>query len=131
MNSPAHDVVQMLAADSGLALTETVDLFASRLPASPDFCVAVYDYAGEEKLHGLDYWRPRVQVKVRGDIDGYAAAYAVAEGIRDVLDAVGMLEFNGAYYVGIWSLHDPAALPYDDKGRPILVMNFKIHRQTI
>lgn len=131
MNSPAVDISDILAATSSLALTFATDLFVSEMPDTsdtPDECVCVYDTGGFEPEAGFNYERPTVQVRVRGPKGDYETAHNLAQSIRDELHGLANHTINGARYIGIWCMSDIMSLGYDKNHRPMLSVNFRIHR---
>lgn len=128
MQAPSVDIADILAATSSLALTFRTDLFVSEMPATPDECVCVYDTGGFEPEANFVYERPTVQVIIRGAKDAYVATHNLAQGIRDVLHALANYTINSARYIGIWCQSDIMSLGYDKNHRPMLSVNFRIHR---
>jgi hypothetical protein len=131
MNAPSQDIKDMLESSvSGLNLTFATDLFISRMPESPDVCVALFDYSGLPPEPGYDYFYPSVQVRVRGNQGGYQAAWTVAESIRDFLRDIHDETWNSTKYVHIWCQGDILSLGQDENNRPIFSINFRIQRTT-
>lgn len=130
MNPPSVDVKDILAATSTLALVFGTDLFVSEMPHSPDRCVCVYDTGGFEPEANFVYERPTVQVRVRGAKGQYVSAHSLAQAVRDTLHGLANYTTNGARYVGIWCESDILSLGYDDNHRPLLSINFRLHRST-
>jgi hypothetical protein len=128
MNAPSIDIKDILAGTSSLALTFGTDLFVSQMPDTPDQCVAVYDTGGYDQDADISYERPTVQVRVRGTKGGYVNAYSLTQNIRDTLHALANYTINGARYIAIWCQGDILSLGYDDNHRPLLSVNFLIHR---
>ena len=128
MNSPATDISVILEATSSLALTFGTDLFVSEMPDTPDESVCVYDTGGFEPEANFIYERPTVQVRVRGAKGDYVATYTLTQGIRDTLHPLANYTINGARYVAIWCQSDIISLGFDKNHRPMLSVNFRIHR---
>lgn len=118
--------------DGGLALdlTQGSNLFVSVLPESPDAIVAIFDYSGEDPEQNIEYWRPSVQVRVRGAREDYETAYQLAMNIKALLVASHNITIGDTRYIGIWSKGDIISLGRDNNQRPELSMNFQIHRTT-
>ena len=131
MNAPSTDIAAMLADVSGPGLTEGTNLFISILPELPDAIVAVFDYSGSDPEQNFAYWRPSVQVRVRGAREAYEAAYQLAMDIRAYLVASHNVTINGSRYIGIWAKGDIISLGRDGNNRPELSVNFAIHRTTV
>ncbi len=128
MNPSSFDIKDLLDADSGVGLTFPTDLFVSEMPKEPDKCAAVFDTGGYDAMSNYDYKRPTVQVRVRGDKGGYLAAHALAQSIFDLLHGSDNQTVNSTRYIGIWAEGDIMFIGYDDNRRPLLSMNFRIHR---
>lgn len=114
-----------------MALTFGTDLFVSEMPETPDECVCVYDTGGYEPEANFNYERPTVQVRVRGSKGAYVAAYTLTQDIRDALHALANHTINSARYIGIWCESDILPLGYDNNHRPMLSVNFRIHRTEV
>ena len=128
MQAPSVDIKDILEATSSLALTFGADLFVSEMPDTTDECVCVYDTGGFEPEANFVYERPTVQVVVRGTKGAYVVAYNLIQGIRNALHALANHTTNGARYIGIWCQSDIMSLGYDKNHRPMLSVNFRIHR---
>ncbi len=128
MKSPAEDIKDVLESSAVGIGTFGTDLFVSKEPSEPDACTTIYDTPGQEPEAGYRYDRPGVQVRVRGTAGGYQAAYAKIEDVKEALHGLGDETWNGTRYVGIWATGDPNFLGYDDNGRPIFTINFRVHR---
>lgn len=132
MNSPAQDVSTLLVAAS-LSLTLGTNLFCFEEPDSPDACVTIYDTGGAEPHPTYVYLKPTIQVRVRGAQMGskWTAAYTLAEGIRDALHGVNNQTVGGTKYIQIFAQGDMFSLGADDNNRPVLTINFEIHRGVV
>jgi hypothetical protein len=131
MNSPAEDVSAILAlSSSATGLTEGTDLFISREPSSPDVVVTVFDTGGGEPAStDVKYEFPTVQVRARGTaITGYSGVYSTLDTVKGVLHKFKNQTINSTKYIGIWASSDIISLGYDSNERPILTLNFRIHR---
>lgn len=128
MNPPSVDIKDLLDADSDVGLTFPTDLFVSEMPKEPDLCAAVFDSGGFDPDAHIDYQRPTVQVRVRGNKGAYVAAHSLAQAIRDALNGLNDQTVNATRYIGIWVVGDVLSLGQDDNGRPLLSVNFRIHR---
>ena len=130
MNSPAEDVSAILAlSSSATGLAEGTDLFISREPTTPDAVVTVFDTGGFAPASSTERNEfPTVQVRVRGRRMGYDIAYSTMNTIKGVLHKFKNTTINSTVYQGIWASSDIISLGYDDSDRPILTLNFRIHR---
>ncbi len=133
MNSPAEDISAILAlSSSATGLSEGTDLFISREPATPDAVITVIDTGGGEPDPTAEtYEYPTVQVRSRGvPITGYADAYSQLDTIKGVLHKFSRTVVNSTTYVAIWASSDIISLGYDSQERPVLTLNFRIHREV-
>jgi len=130
MNSSAEDIATILETSSaGTGLTVGTDLFVSREPDTPDAVVSVFDTGGGEPSSGIErYDFPTVQVRVRGDKMDYENAYVTMESIKTALHKYANQTVNGTKYIAIWASSDIFSLGYDENDRPLLTLNFRIHR---
>ena len=131
MNPTSQDVKDMLAAQPALSLTFATDLFVSEMPDDPvvpDRCVAVHDTGGFAPEANYNYEKPTVQVQVRGARGGYRAAHQLMQAIRDEIHGDANVTWNGTRYIGIWAQGDILSLGYDEKQRPLLTLNYLLHR---
>ncbi len=131
MNSPAQDISTLLDASSAaLGLDLSTNLFCFEEPDNPDAVVTCYDTGGADPEPNYVYLRPTVQVRIRGDksTTKWTDAYTLAEGIRDALHGVHNQTVGGARYVQIFAQGDIFSLGLDENNRPVLTINFTIHR---
>lgn len=121
MASPAVTARQILV-DKGI--TGTIEV--SRMPDSPNECITIYDSGGQANNPKwlLDY--PTIQVMVRGNPDGYAAAYQKAKDVQDALLGLESQTIGGNRWVSVLAMGGIISLGYDEKNRPSLSMNFRI-----
>lgn len=133
-DSQAVDIADVLAGVSSLALTLGDDLHVSQMPATGTIpCVAVLDSPVgvgpspalnvTETIHGSF-----VQIRVRGDRNGYQAARALAGAIKDELHGLRDQTINGTRYILVWAQSDVLWLGYDENQRPEFSINFRIQR---
>jgi hypothetical protein len=130
MNSSAEDMSAVLVlSSSALSLIEGTDLFISREPDSPDAVVTIFDTGGGEPSSGTEKNEfPTIQVRVRGAVMDYETAYDLISSIKDVLHNLASQTVSGTKYIGVWASSDIIPLGYDASDRPILTINFRIHR---
>jgi hypothetical protein len=89
--------------------------------------VTLYDTGGAAPSAHRFEDRPTVQVRVRGPVFGYGAGWDQALAVREALLGRRAL-LGGTWYAGIWAEGDVAVLRFDEKGRPIWTMNFRLIR---
>ena len=130
MNSPAIDIAGILAT-AGVGTIST-DLFVSEQPDSPDKCVTVFDTGGFPPESNYVYDKPTINIRVRGKRGGYANAYAVAQSVKDALKDLTNEDLGSSgdtdRIISVWCMGDVIALGKDEQGRPMLSLNFRIHR---
>lgn len=133
MNPASLDLVNMLVAESDIALTFAVDIFVGKEPSLPNDCVTVFDTPG--KPAGLDlkgntkYYFPACQIRVRNT--GYMAGWALINQIKELLHGGYVNEVWGSMkYLKIECVQEPFLLDWDEKGRVRFVTTFNIQRTT-
>jgi len=127
MNPTSEDIIAILE-QSGIEVgTFAGDLFIHQMPDSPDACISVHDTGGFDPEVN-DYNKPTVQIRVRGDKMGYQAAWDKAKEVRDTLHTLHNEVFGGTRYIQIMLQGDITDIGNDEKGRPLLVLNFLVHR---
>ena len=124
------DEVGTLIDSSSATLTLGTNLFLGRLPDSPDLCVAVYQYGGEEPLRTMggdtiaSYEKPRIQVVTRAA--GYSTAEALSRTIWGYLDAVLNETLTATPYLRISAIQSPFPMERDVQDRVIFAQNFTV-----
>lgn len=133
MNPSSVDIADMIEAETGLQLDRGTNLFVSELPDVgnvPDRAVGVYDTGGFPSEVDYEYERPTVQVRVRGNRGDYLGTHTLAQAIRNLLSGTANVIVNGARYIGIWDMSDILFLGYDDRHRPLVTLNLRLHRTS-
>lgn len=120
------DIKDILVSNSIGILGQT--LFISKEPLNPDFVITLYQTNGRDPDPKFAINYPSFQVRVRGTVDGYQAAYAKCRSIIDVLLGSQTIvnATTGDSIVGIYQTGDVIFLKYDDANRPVLVLNFRL-----
>ena len=126
MNQPSEDFKDILVA-AGVGTYET-DLFISMMPTTPNACISIYDTGGLDPILNYVYDYPTVQVRIRGAIFGYQAAWDKAEEVKNALHGLTNETWNSTRYIQIGCQGDILFLNYDDSNRPLLSVNFLVHR---
>lgn len=127
-NSPAYDAAQILI-NAGIvaASGNTWPVKLGRLMTSPDAQVAIVDTPGRAPNPKWLLDEPSLMVLIRGNIDGYAEAWAKGKAIKDKI--LGMDPVNlttGDRWNGVLALSDLAFLAYDANSRPTFSINFRL-----
>jgi hypothetical protein len=88
--------------------------------------------ASEQRFGDVDlaYEWPRIQVNVRGPVDGLESALALAQIIYTTLGRVQAQTLGTTFYHGITCLQPPYLLRYDANRRPIVVFNVQIEKEV-
>lgn len=126
MSSPADDIATILE-NNGVA-TFADDMFVSKEPASPDDCITLYDTGGFEPNPKWSIGQPTVMARVRNV--HYPSGYAKCEEIKDALLGLPKQAVDSTTYVGVWMEGDINFIEYDDNGRAIFTINFRISRES-
>lgn len=69
---------------------------------------------------------PSIQVMVRGAPNGYQAAAAKAQAIKDTLLGIPSQAIDGDNWNGINMIGDIASLGFDSENRPLFSLNFSL-----
>lgn len=106
-----------------------VDIFKGQLPATPDNAIALFEYAGEpQDLTDANLEYPGLQVLVRNK--SYSAGRQKIEQARSALHGLTEATINNVRYLLIQARQSPEALPRDENGRAIFVVNFRIIKEV-
>jgi len=122
----------------GLGLTVGTNLFYGPVQDRPDAVpvVGLLPYFGARPSEGafgtssLTYEWPRVQVTVRGAVDGLEAALTLAEGVYKALGAVQAQTVSTTFYHQVTCLQPPYLLRYDANRRPLVVFNVQAEKRV-
>jgi hypothetical protein len=129
MNSPAKDIADILVTQ-GIATAIGTDIFCFELPLAPDACITVLDAPGFPPNPHYSYEMVGVQALVRGKRNEYEIAYALAESVKAELNGKTNYAVDSAVnIVLIKASTDILPLGNDEHKRPVLSLNFEIHRQ--
>lgn len=112
--------VGVFAAQSGWGI------FIGSEPDSPDTAITIYDSGGRDSDFMFLVDRPSVQVRIRGETNGYSAAWSKAYDVFDNLLAIPAQVLNGDRWDGITTIGNINVIGYDEKRRPIFTTNFNI-----
>ena len=113
---------------SASVATAGVNLYIGIMPSSPDLCVALYEYAGEQPLEVLrdnsaTLERPSVQVMTRGSRNDYPAARSLMESVRDSLTGITDETISGVRFLRVTSQSSINAVGTDDNDRPLFTLS--------
>jgi len=108
--------------------TPGVNLFIGLMPNSPDVCVALYEYAGEQPLevmvdNAATLERPSVQVMARATRNDYPTARQLIEDVRDTLTAITNEEISGVTFLRVNQNSSINAVGTDDNDRPLFTLS--------
>ena len=129
MNSVSEDIKDFIElSDTGLDWDFGTDMFIGFMPETPDKCICIYDTGGYPPQSNYDYYKPTIQIIIRGNKQDYQSAWDDAFELMDVLHGVHGEEINLTTYIQILSMSDILFLGYDKNKRPEFSINFEIHR---
>lgn len=102
------------------------------MPASPDYCICLYEYEGMAPMQSFggnpyDVDMPRIQVVVRGARDDYPTARDGAKSIKDILSDITDVTISSTKVLRVASLGSTIPLGLDDKDRPRIAANFQAY----
>ena len=108
------------------------NIFLGKMPASPDYCICLYEYEGmapKESFGGnpYDVEMPRIQVVVRGARDDYPTARDGAKTIKDLISDITDVTISSTKVLRVASLGSTIPLGLDDKDRPRIAANFQAY----
>lgn len=108
------------------------NIFLGKMPASPDYCITLYEYEGmapKESFGGnpYDVDMPRIQVVVRGARDDYPTARDAVNTIRGLLADITDVTISSTKVLRVASLGAFIPLGLDDKDRPRIAANFQAY----
>jgi len=108
--------------------TAGVDMFIGLMPSSPDVCVALYEYAGEQPLEVLrdndaTLERPSVQVMARASRNDYPTARALIESVRDSLTGITDETISGVRFLRVNQNSSINAVGTDENDRPLFTLS--------
>jgi hypothetical protein len=121
------DDIATYLAGQGIGTVGT-NLFKGMLPASPDNCVALFEYGGERPdLVGTYVERPKLNVRVRNT--SYSAGRSACGSIIEDLHTVGDTTLSGTRYLYIMALQSPIYLGRDGHERAEWSINFQVVKE--
>lgn len=108
--------------------TAGVDLFLGIMPNTPDVCIALYEYAGEQPLEVLrdnaaTLERPSVQVMTRAGRNDYPVARQLIEDVRDSLTEIANETISGVTFLRVNQNSSINAVGTDDNDRPLFTLS--------
>jgi len=109
-------------------LTIGTNLFLSKMPNSPDYCVAVYETSGISPIEtfgatAFEIDRPSVQVVVRATRDDYVTARDKAITLRNLICALTNVSVSGVTVLRVKSAGSVLPLGVDELDRPKVSFN--------
>lgn len=130
--TPAQSVAYLLETvglGSRLPTSTTWRILVGRLTDSPDSQICVYDSGGQANnpAYRLNY--ATIQVRIRGERDGYVGAYTKANDISEYLNGVTPGDVvdgtnDGGHFSGIVMRSGVIHIGYDAQSRPEFTINF-------
>lgn len=128
MASPAEHLKDILVTASVgvFAATSGWAVYVSKMPDKPDTCIALYDSGGGNPNPAwlLDF--PSVQVRVRGDENGYQALFNKVTDIKNALLGHPGADVSDGRLVSVRMDGAPAFLGYDELKRPMFTINWTL-----
>lgn len=104
------------------------NLFLSKMPESPDFCVAVFEYEGLPPIEtfgsaGFVIERPSLQVMVRATREDYVTARDKAVTLRNLIAAISNTTLSNIGILRVTSMGSINPLGVDELERPQVIFN--------
>ena len=115
---------------ASVAVTGT-NLFIGIMPATPDLCVALYEYAGAAPLEVLrdnaaTLERPSVQVMVRASRNDYPTARSLMASVRNTLTNITDETISGVRFLRVSEISAINALGTDENDRPRFTLSLQV-----
>ena len=129
--APSIDIKDMLV-ESGVGAfgaTSGWAIYVGEEPPSPDTCITIYDTGGFDPNPKFLLDFPTIQIRIRGNENGFVDAYNKAQQIKDSLLGRAVEVRNATRYDGIWMTSDITYIGTDDRNRPVFVTNWRIARE--
>ena len=109
-------------------LTIGTNLFLSKMPNSPDYCVTVYEYSGIAPIEtfgatAFEIDRPSLQIVVRATRDDYVTARDKAQTLQTLICALTNVSVSGVTVLRVKSAGSVLPLGVDDLDRPRVSFN--------
>lgn len=127
---PSEGVKDILVENGvGVFASESPNVWAiriSRMKNKPNKMICIYDSVGASPEPGLDINYPGIQIVVRGEPDGYRAAWDKCAAIRDRLLGRPSETRGGDIWASVTMSGDILFIGYDDNERPTFSMNFQL-----
>jgi len=125
MSSPSVDIAGLLNA-AGIATTGT-DMFVGYIPDTiTGFAIQLNDFGGPSPMPTRTRDWKDVQIIVRGDINGYAAAWSKAEAIKNYLLGKADTTVGTNIYANFQMRSDITYTGLDPNLHPLISLNFRI-----
>lgn len=131
-NLPSNDILDMLIADA--VLVEATTGFVNKEPGEnslkdSDPIAVIYDTGGfDPEATGKTFDKPTINIRVKGSPSGIDAATTLTQAIKVALHQRTPETINSTRYMGIWQVGEITFVEYDERNRPTLTMNFRMHR---
>lgn len=109
-------------------LTLGTNLFLSRMPETPNLCVAVFEYEGLPPIENFgnnaySISRPSIQVMCRAEKDDYVTARDLAETLRALIASISNTTLSSIGILRISSMGSIMPLGVDELERHVIVFN--------
>jgi hypothetical protein len=106
------------------------NIFLGKMPASPDYCITIYEYEGMQPKESFgtaayDVDMPRIQVVVRGARDDYPTARNKVDTIRQLLASLTDTTISTINIMRVEATGSVGLVGLDEKSRPIMSANFR------
>jgi hypothetical protein len=125
------DAIGSVLQTAGVGTSGTT-LFLSRMPETPDACVAVYESGAGYVIYtqgstvGAQLNITNIQVSARGVREDYETPRTKITSTITALESVSETTVLGIRLLRIEQIGRPIPLGYDDNDRPRIVMNFAV-----
>lgn len=126
--STVLEAVGEYIATNSTDLTLGTNLFLSKMPESPDYCVAIFEYEGMPPIEtfgesGFSVDRPSLQIMVRATREDYVTARDKAATLRTLISTISNTTLSSIGILRVASLGSVMPIGVDELERPLIVFN--------
>jgi len=125
MTAPSVEIAALINT-AGIATTGT-DMFIGTIPEGVGgFAIQLLDSGGPSPVPKYTRDYPEVQIIIRGDINGYAAAWAKGEAVKNLLLGHDPVTVGSIIYASFLMRSDLTFVGFDANKHPLFSLNFRL-----
>lgn len=132
MNPASKDIATIIQSYSGTEWILGTTMFVGKEPNSPDSCLTIYDTTNRPPIVGVSgsdgaYEFNGIQLRVRG-VD-YVVSFGKTNALLSLLNGLHGITIGTTLISSIQAVGSPEFIEFDNKNRPIWVLNLEIQRR--